>query len=104
MPQPTRRTVVRGVAVAASTLLLAPLADCTDAGKHHDGSAGPTLSEGSLVSRFMSGPVRWRMALPTAGSVSGLIVALHGFGANADMAFDLGLPTLSRARACPWSR
>lgn len=39
----------------------------------------------------MSSPVRWRMALPGSGSARGVVVALHGFGSSADMAFDLGL-------------
>lgn len=40
----------------------------------------------------MTHQVRWRMAVPGSGPARGLVVALHGFGSNADMAFDLGLP------------
>ena len=85
--QPTRRSLLKAAAAAASAAVVAPLAACAD------GSPGPALSEGSLPSRFMASPVRWRMALPGSGSASvrGLVVALHGFGSSADMAFDLGL-------------
>lgn len=34
------------------------------------------------------------MAVPGSGPARGLVVALHGFGSSADMAFDLGLPDL----------
>lgn len=47
--------------------------------------------EGSLASSFMANPVRWRMAVPAQGAARGVVIALHGFGSNADMAFGLGL-------------
>ena len=84
----TRRAVLRGAISAASAVVVAPLVACGG------GDPRPSLSEGSLPSRFMTSPVRWRMAVPGSGAARGLVVALHGFGSNADMAFDLGLPDL----------
>ncbi|MDC5696865.1 alpha/beta hydrolase-fold protein [Intrasporangium calvum] len=48
------------------------------------------LSEGELTSRFGLGHVRWRLAMPADQPPRGLVVVLHGYGGDADAAFDLG--------------
>lgn len=48
------------------------------------------LSEGLLEGRRGGDRPRWRLAVPEAGSPRGLVVALHGFGGDADAAFGLG--------------
>lgn len=80
----TRRAVLAGV------VALPLLAACgAGAGK----PPGVDLQEGTLSSRFWPGrTVRWRLARPadrrSVAAPQRLVVALHGYGGDADWAFD----------------
>jgi len=79
---PSRRTVMLGAAVAATTLV-STVTGCSS-------TNGPVLTDGVLSDRFGLDAPRWRMAVPRSGRPRGLVVALHGFGGSADDAFNLG--------------
>lgn len=78
----------RGVLAVALTLPW--LVGC---GAGTDGPAGVDLLEGTFTSRFWPDrQVRWRLARPahrsTAATLQPLVVALHGYGGDADFPFN----------------
>ena len=80
----TRRAVLTGAAAL-------PLLAACSSGK--DKPAGVDLQEGTFSSRFWPDhTVRWRLARPVRRgsdkSLQPLVVALHGYGGDADWAFD----------------
>jgi S-formylglutathione hydrolase FrmB len=83
-PGITRRAVLAGAVV------LPLLAAC---GAGADRPSGVDLADGTFSSRFWPGQkVRWRLARPartgSARAPQRLVVALHGYGGDADWAFD----------------
>ena len=84
-PLPRRRSVLRAALAVGAGVVVGDLV----AGCGRD-PAGAVLTEGVLdAGHGLDGP-RWRLAVPEGRSARGLVVALHGFGGDADSAFDLG--------------
>jgi dienelactone hydrolase len=79
-----RRSVLRAALTLGSAVALAGTAAC------QSGVAGAVLSDGVLDRPYGFTEPRWRLAVPEGRSPRGLVVALHGFGGDADAAFDLG--------------
>ncbi|MEW1951875.1 alpha/beta hydrolase-fold protein [Terrabacter sp. NPDC080008] len=81
----SRRSVLRA-AVALGALAVAGVG----ASGCSRGPDGAVLDDGVLGPRPDGSRPRWRLAVPEGRSPRGLVVALHGFGGDADSAFDLG--------------
>ncbi|WP_374970219.1 alpha/beta hydrolase-fold protein [Terrabacter sp. BE26] len=84
-PLPRRRSVLRGALGVGAGAVAARLVT----GRGRD-PAGAVLADGVLNTRHGLDRPRWRLAVPEGRSARGLVVALHGFGGDADSAFDLG--------------
>lgn len=62
----------------------------TLAGCRTSAPSGAVLSDGTLDDGHGGNGARWRLAVPEGTAPRGLVVALHGFGGDADAAFGLG--------------
>ncbi len=83
--QLSRRSALRaGLALGAAATLGVTVAGCDS------GPAGAVASDGVLDRGHGLDHPRWRLAVPQDRSPRGLVVALHGYGGNADAAFNLG--------------
>lgn len=80
-----RRTVLRAALTLGSAATLAGTVSACQ-----PGVAGAVLTDGVLDRRYGLDEPHWRLAVPEDRSPRGLVVALHGFGGDADAAFDLG--------------
>ncbi len=88
MPGPHRvgrRSVLRAAAAAGALVALGgAAAGCSTQ------PDGAVVSEGVLQRGHGLESPRWRLAVPAGAPARGLVVALHGYGGDADAAFDLG--------------